>query len=186
MIEYAVGIDPGYATCGIGLLKKEDQRWDVERVWDVKTSPRMPFMERMATVHRDVLAALLRATSKSFLSGIRVTVACEAQENAQEGNRKRGTTNADALRVQQVVGMVMGLCFQQSLTLVQPTPAQVKAVLGGVPRTAPKTQVMRALRVLVNGCPEKMSEHVSDALAAGVAGVRLRHQDEVRKEMTKR
>src|SRR6185369_4777870 len=107
--------------------------------------------------------------------GRRHAVACEAQDAAQEGNRQRGTTSAEALRVREVVGMARGLCFEFDLVFLEPTPAQAKAVFGKIPPTASKEQVARAISALVSGCPATMTEHVSDAIGNALAGARIAH-----------
>jgi Holliday junction resolvasome RuvABC endonuclease subunit len=75
--------------------------------------------------------------------------------------------------VQQVVGMARVIAFSLGVKFVQPTPAQAKAVLAGIPRTASKAQVQRAVRAVVRDCPKVMSEHASDAIATALAGARM-------------
>jgi len=172
VIRLAIGIDPGYLACGIGVIKRgADQRWSALYVQTVRTNTKATLHQRMIAVY----GAMLRIPREVFM-GVQVheaVLACEDQAGTQEGRRREGKTNSNALLVQQVVGLARAVAFRDHLRFVEPTPAQAKAVLVGIPKTATKAQVQRAVRAIVKDCPKVMSEHASDALANALAGARM-------------
>jgi Holliday junction resolvasome RuvABC endonuclease subunit len=172
MIRLAIGIDPGLASCGIAVITKEVQQpWLAVHVQTVRTNNSDRPNERMACIYWK-----LRAIPRSVFQGFKieeVVVACEDQTGVQEGKRRTGQTNASGMLVQQVVGLVRAFAFNEGFSLCEPTPAQAKAVLAGIPRTASKAQVQRAVRAIVRDCPKVMSEHASDAIAVALAGARM-------------
>jgi Holliday junction resolvasome RuvABC endonuclease subunit len=171
MIRLVLGIDPGIAACGIALIEHDVQQpWRLKHVQTVRTKAVALLNDRMREVYA-AMKALLREPVVRGTGG--VVVACEEQTGVQEGKRRSGETSASATLVQQVVGMARAATFSAGLQFVEPTPAQVKAVLPGIPRTASKAQVQRAVRAIVRDCPEVMSEHESDAIAVALAGARM-------------
>jgi Holliday junction resolvasome RuvABC endonuclease subunit len=172
VIRVAVGIDPGYASCGLAIITKEIQEpWRAVHVKTIRTPPTLDLHSRM----HELWHAMSTLPMEAF-RGIKpheVILACEDQSGVLEGKRRSGETNASATLVQQVVGMARVIAFSLGVKFVQPTPAQAKAVLAGIPRTASKAQVQRAVRALVRDCPKVMSEHASDAIATALAGARM-------------
>jgi Holliday junction resolvasome RuvABC endonuclease subunit len=150
---------------------RDAEKWRLAHVDTIRTSSKDRPNERMAMIYWK-----LRAIPRSVFQGVRteeLVVACEEQAGVQEGKRRTGQTNASGMLVQQVVGLVRAYTFQEGFLFYEPTPVQVKAVLAGIPRTASKAQVQRAVRALVRDCPKVMSEHASDAIAVALAGARM-------------
>jgi Holliday junction resolvasome RuvABC endonuclease subunit len=127
--------------------------------------------DRLARIFKAVDLKVVEALQECPLG--EAIIACENQVGVQEGKRARGETNKDAVLVQQVVGMMRVIAFDCEQRFVEPSPAQAKAVLLGIRRTASKAQVQRAVRAMVKDCPKVMSEHASDALANALAGARM-------------
>jgi len=171
MIRTAIGVDPGYATFGIACLTRgSEQRWSAPYVRLVTTPPSMPFHERLHVIYK----ALYEVPPEIFhVRKSETVIACESQTGTQEGKRRKGLTNVEALLVQQVVGMVRAYAYLYGTHFIEPTPAQVKKVLMGIKQTATKAQVQRAVRAIVNGLPDDMSEHESDAVGTALAGARM-------------
>jgi Holliday junction resolvasome RuvABC endonuclease subunit len=172
VIKVVVGIDPGLAACGLAIVTKEIQKpWRAVHVKTVRTPATLDLHSRM----HELWHAMSTLPMEAF-QGIKpheAILACEDQSGVLEGKRRSGETNASASFVQQVVGMVRVWAFNLGVKFVQPTPAQTKAVLAGIPRTASKAQVQRAVRAVVRDCPKVMSEHASDAVAVALAGARM-------------
>jgi Holliday junction resolvasome RuvABC endonuclease subunit len=173
VIRLSIGIDPGLAACGVAIIYHHDGQQPWRLIWleTMRTRSSDRPNERMACIHWK-----LRAIPRSVFQGIGIdelVVACEDQTGVQEGKRRTGQTNASGMLVQQVVGLVRAFAFNEGFSFYEPTPVQVKAVLAGIPRTASKAQVQRAVRALVRDCPKVMSEHASDAIAVALAGARM-------------
>ena len=172
MIRVAVGIDPGLAACGLAIIVRDAQQsCALVHSQTVRTPATLDLHSRMheiwhamATLPMEVFRGI--APSEAIL-------ACEDQSGVLEGKRRSGDTNASAALVQQVVGMVRVRAFSLGVKFVEVTPVQAKAVLAGIPRTASKAQVQRAVRAIVRGCPKVMDEHASDAIAVALAGARM-------------
>lgn len=172
MIRVSIGIDPGYRSFGFGVIARDaEQRWAARHVETVRTPSTMPFHERCQKVFYAL--ELMVSTPWAGLPPHQLIVSCEDQTGVHEGKRRAGATSSDAMRVQQVVGMCRVFAFDLGARFVEPTPAQAKAVLLGISRTASKAQVQRAVRAMVRDCPKVMSEHASDALANALAGARM-------------
>jgi len=170
-----LGVDPGVRSCGLAVLYREEGSPDPWRAWSVKTvrtSAKESLHERLRTIW-DAIACGISKTLTVEALGEQTVVAVEEQSGASEGARRRGETNADALLVQQVVGLARAATFGDRGDLfVEVTPAEAKRVLIGMTMTASKAQVQRAIRAVVGGCPTVMSEHASDAVAIALAGAR--------------
>lgn len=164
-----VGVDPGLRACGIAVLFRADgalsDPWRALLATTVRTEAAESLHDRLRSIWQTLAAAI----GKNFS----LIIACEEQTGAAEGARRAGVTNADAVLVQQVVGLVRAAAFiRPDAVFVEVTPAEAKRVLHGISRTAGKAQVQRAVRAVVRDCPETMSEHASDAVAIAVAGAR--------------
>jgi len=172
MIQLAVGIDPGYANCGIGVIARSaEQRWRCVHSETVQTPPSVPFHDRLHAVYRALHEIPIEPFRRVMAS--ECVIACEEQTGTHEGKRRTGETRAEALLVQQVVGLIRVFAYEQGYRFVEPSPAQTKKVLVGIKNTATKAQVARAVRAVVLDCPEVMKEHASDALANALAGARM-------------
>jgi crossover junction endodeoxyribonuclease RuvC len=172
VIRVVVGIDPGLASCGLAIVTKEIQQpWRLVYSQTIRTPPSMDLHSRMHEIY-----TAMQGVPTDLFRGVHMheaLFACENQSGVLEGKRRTGQTNAAAALVQQVVGMARVRAFSLVVRFVEPTPAQVKTVLAGIPRTASKAQVQRAVRALVRDCPKVMSEHASDAIAVALAGARM-------------
>lgn len=172
MIRVAIGIDPGVAACGVGLLRRESGAWYAHVSATLRTNPKASLDQRLHSLH-----AMLHAQFRGHLIGVapeETVFVIEEQEGALEGRRREGRTNADALLVQQAIGVIRTVAWSLSLAgrIVEVTPIDAKRVLVGMTRTSDKKQVQRAVRAIVRGCPGRMSQHASDAKAVALAGAR--------------
>lgn len=163
-----ISVDPGIAHFGLAVLERKNPTapWVAVVAETISTSARVGLASRLEYIWRRV-DELVQINVTAF-DGI----AMEAQARAQAGHQKRGTTNYDALAVREVVGMLRGMALCHGIPLVEVEPAAWKGCLG-LKATADKKQVQRAVRALVRGCPQRMSEHASDAVGIGIGGARL-------------
>ncbi len=161
-----LGVDPGYAACGICAIERLGQRWVCFRAVTVRTPSTMPLHERMGRVYEE-----LRGTYAIMCVGS--IVACERQDRARQGSAERATTSSDAALVEQVVGMVRTVALSAAIPFVEVDPQQAKiAVLGRGHGGASKEQVRRAVMALVSGCPKILSSHAADAIVTAIAAER--------------
>jgi crossover junction endodeoxyribonuclease RuvC len=145
-----VGIDPGTAACGYGIVHESEGRLRAlgHGVWS--TSAREPTEVRLKTIF-DVVAALVAEHEPDAV----------ALEESYVGADAR-----TALSVGQARGAILFACAVSVVACAGYAPARVKKAVCGHGR-ADKDQVQRMVGVLL-GLREPMSNHASDALAVAV------------------
>lgn len=163
-----LGVDPGYAQCGLAVVEVHGPQTRRLRVWEtVQTPSRETFHLRLRAVWRRLRALAGELPHPALL-------AIEAQDGAQEGHRQRGTTSAEATRVREVVGLVRAVGWELGLPVEEVTPAAARRSLG-LPAGAQKAQVARAIGVLLQAPPGRVASHCTDAAAvAFAAAARIR------------
>jgi len=164
-ITRVIGIDPGVAACGIGDVDFFDQQRRPHILETVRTSPSEPLAARLHTIWQRV-GAVITATGRPPAA----VMAVEAQARAQAGARERGTASYESLAVRDVMGILRALAWQHELVLVEVEPVTWKACFG-LPVTADKAQVQRAVRALL-GWTGRLSEHAADSAGIALAGAR--------------
>jgi crossover junction endodeoxyribonuclease RuvC len=164
-ITRVVGIDPGLAACGIGDVDFFDQQRRPHLLETVRTSPSDPLAARLHTIWRRV-GAVITASGRPAPA----VMAVEAQARAQAGARERGTASYESQAVRDVMGILRALAWQHGLVLVEVEPATWKSCFG-LPVTADKAQVQRAVRALL-GWTGRLSEHAADSAGIALAGAR--------------
>lgn len=159
-----LGADPGFATCGLALLEETGRPWRAATLETVRTPSSEPLAARLHTIWCRVGAVI------TFSRPPPAVLAVEAQARAQAGFRERGQTSDNVLAVREVTGLLRALAWQHGLAFVEVEPATWRACLG-LPRTADKAQVQRAVRALL-GWTGRLSEHAADAAGVALAGAR--------------
>lgn len=152
-----LGIDPGTACLGMAHVDIDGQ----PRVVQCST------LRQPATSHDDRIHAIAGAVSDA-LDGVSLVVV-EDQSGAQVGHWRRGTTNASASLVRDVVGLVKGLAYSRGIDVVTVTPQRAKMAVGAR-ANATKAAVQQCVRRLVADVPSRVSEHAIDAVAIAIAG----------------
>ncbi len=145
-----LGIDPGYATFGLGLLKDGV----AVRALTVATDASLPFEERFGCI----VDELERFLDANPVDG----VAMEIQRGAQTGTQRVGGTSANATRVIEVVGAVRLICRRRGLPLLESQPATGRAMMG-IDLSATDAQVIRAVRAQLKWSGD-IKGHAADAL----------------------
>lgn len=161
-----LGVDQGYAACGIGLLRQEGQAWVALTLETVRTPAAWPLDRRLHVVWSRLRQLMTSGELPDLL-------AVEGLARAQEGHRQRGTTSSEAVSVREVTGIVRALGWQYDVPLVEVEPPFWKSCLA-LPAEAEGPQVIRAVRALVRGCPTVFSEHAADGAGIAMAGARRR------------
>jgi crossover junction endodeoxyribonuclease RuvC len=145
-----LGIDPGTAACGYGIVHESDGRLRAvcHGLWRTPASQRLEL--RLKTIYEGVAA----------LVGEHAPDAVALEESYV------GADARIALSVGQARGAVLVAGALAGVACAEYAPARVKQAVCGYGR-ADKGQVQRMVRMIL-GVEDKLSEHASDALAVAV------------------
>jgi crossover junction endodeoxyribonuclease RuvC len=146
-----LGIDPGTAACGYGIVHASEGRLRaVDHGW-WRTSARERAEARLLTIF-DGVAGLIERHAPDAVALEECFVGADART---------------ALSVGQARGAVLVASARAGLACAEYAPARVKQSLCGYGR-ADKEQVGRMVRVLLAMQTEPGSSHASDALAVAI------------------
>ncbi len=149
-----MGIDPGLARTGIGVVECRARRMRALYFGVVRSSASAAMADRLATIHRGVREVLDRYTVTG--AGIeRVFVGHNARSALLLGHARAAALLALALD-----GIGVG----------EYSPAEVKRAVGAGGRGS-KEQVSSLVRMLVSGIEGAIAEDASDALAVAVCHI---------------
>jgi crossover junction endodeoxyribonuclease RuvC len=146
-----LGIDPGLACTGFGVVRVEGQRVTALAHGDISTRPRADTAERLHRIHASMAEVLALHTPDSA-----------ALESLFIGLDPRAI-----LAVGQARGVALAACGAAGVASAEYAPAQVKRAVCGSGR-APKEQVGRMITVILRLEGEPPSEHAADALAVAL------------------
>ncbi|MDR2176279.1 MAG: crossover junction endodeoxyribonuclease RuvC [Synergistaceae bacterium] len=149
-----LGIDPGLARMGYGLVRQSGSAVSAVSFGCVETPSDMAFERRLLCLY-EALGEQMKTCSPDFMCVERLFF---------------GNNRTTAEYVWQARGVVMLLAAQRGLPVLEPKPAQVKMAVCGT-GTADKTQVQRMVqRILALDAPPRPDD-TADALAAALAGL---------------
>ena len=146
-----VGIDPGYAIVGYGVVEYRNSAFTTLDYGAVLTSAGMPFQERLALIYDEITQLLDRHKPQAM-----------AVEKLYFGNNK--TTGID---VAQARGVILLSAQQHQTEVYEYTPVQVKQAVVGYGK-AEKHQVMDMTRRLLKLTQMPKPDDTADALAIAV------------------
>lgn len=146
-----LGIDPGLANTGFGVVQRRKGRLIALDGGVIVTRAGVAPEARLAAIHADVCTLLDRHTPDA--------VALE--------DLFFGQNASSALAVGQARGVVLLAAGQRGIACHGYTPQQVKGAVCGSGR-APKDQVGRMVQVLLSLPAVPTPDHASDALAVAV------------------
>ena len=146
-----LGIDPGLANTGYGVVAHRDGRLVALDGGVIHTSAGLTQERRLADIH-EALDGLLREHEPDAM----------ALEQLYFGQNARS-----AFAVGQARGVVMLAAGQHGVPCASYTPQQVKAAVCGSGR-AEKDQVARMVKTLLGLLEEPRPDHAADALAVAV------------------
>ncbi len=149
-----LGIDPGIARLGYGLVRQSGSTVRPLAFGCIETSPDMAFTQRLLSIY-EALGAQLKNCPPHFMCVERLFFG-------------RNITTAEF--VWQARGVVMLLAAQNNLEVLEPKPNQIKMAVCGT-GTADKTQVQKMVqRLLALECIPKPDD-AADALAIALTGL---------------
>ncbi|MCL2578899.1 MAG: crossover junction endodeoxyribonuclease RuvC [Oscillospiraceae bacterium] len=149
--ERIIGIDPGYATLGWGILDFSGSRFKVVDYGAIITEPDLVFSRRIEIIYEQLTAIL----DKHSPTGMGIEKLYFT---------KNVTTGID---VAQARGVVLLAAQQHSLRLGEYTPMQVKQAVVGY-GNAEKAQIMYMTKTLLNLPALPKPDDVADALAVAI------------------
>jgi crossover junction endodeoxyribonuclease RuvC len=146
-----LGIDPGLACTGFGVVRIEGQRVTALAHGDITTKPRDDPAERLHRIHAGMVELLERHTPDTA-----------AFESLFIGLDPRAI-----LSLGQARGVALAACGSAGIGSSEYTPSQVKRAVCGFGR-APKDQVGRMVVSILGLQGPPPSEHAADALAVAL------------------
>ncbi|MGI6267753.1 MAG: crossover junction endodeoxyribonuclease RuvC [Acutalibacteraceae bacterium] len=146
-----LGIDPGYAIVGYGVINYEANRFSVIEYGAVTTPAKMPFNRRIESIY-DELSEIMQRT----------------QVQAMSIEKLFYNTNAKTvIDVSQARGVIMLAAQKHNLEIAEYTPLQVKQSVVGYGR-AEKKQVQEMTRVILKLDKIPKPDDTADALAMAI------------------
>lgn len=149
-----LGIDPGIADTGYGLLSEESGRLQAVAYGSIKTKSSLPLSDRLAELY-DRLAAIIQ-TYRPEKVAIEQLFFCN---NAKT-----------ALIVGQARGVVLLACRQAGLRIAEFTPLQVKQAVAAY-GAADKRQVQKMVQAILGLKEIPKPDDAADALAVAICGL---------------
>lgn len=146
-----LGIDPGTASTGYGLVEERDGELRLVACGVISTTPETPMPQRLRSIHDDLTGLIARyqpsqlAVEELFFS-----------RNART-----------ALAVGQARGVVLLAAAEAGLPVGEYTPLEVKQAIVGYGR-AQKAQVQRMICLILNLAAVPQPDDATDALAVAV------------------
>ena len=150
-----LGIDPGYATTGFGLIESERGSYRLLQYGVVTTPKELPFPQRLAILHSD-LTELIRIT--------------QPDESAVE-ELFWGHNITTGIGVSHGRGVILLALEQAGVPIFEYTPLQVKQAVVGYGK-AEKHQVMDMTRRLLHMQEAAKPDDAADAIAIALCHAR--------------
>jgi crossover junction endodeoxyribonuclease RuvC len=146
-----LGIDPGTAALGYGIVESTGGRLRAVDHGVLSTSADLGLPERLHAVH-ELVVTLLAAHAPALLAVERLFFSKNAQT---------------AFAVGQARGVVLLAAAQAGVTVVEATPSEVKSAVAGY-GAADKEQVQRMVQVVLGMAEPPRPDDAADALAVAV------------------
>ncbi len=146
-----LGIDPGFAIVGWGLVAYEKNRFATLGYGAITTPAHTDFNGRLAEIYRDMTALLAKA----------------APDALSVEKLYFNTNTTTAIQVAEARGVILLAAYQAGVPIFEYTPLQVKSAVTGYGR-AEKTQIQEMTRVLLRLEAVPKPDDTADALALAV------------------
>lgn len=150
-----LGIDPGYATIGFGVLEAERGSFRLERYGTITTSPDQPFSQRLLTIYED-------------MNQLIDTVAPDVMAIEELFWGHNVTTG---IGVSHGRGVILLSAAQRQLPVFEYTPMQIKQAVVGY-GNATKQQVMDMTKRLLKMEKVARPDDAADAIAVALCHAR--------------
>lgn len=155
--ELVIGIDPGLANTGWGVVAAQGGKLSAVAYGCISTTPDQELPARLAAIH-DGLCQVIERYHPTALSAEGIFFG----ENARS-----------AMATAQARGAALVACAAKGLEYGEYSPPQIKQALVGTGK-ADKAQVQYMVKAVLGLDHEPKPDHAADALAAAVTHLRLR------------
>jgi len=146
-----LGLDPGLADTGFGLIEKRGQQVKIIDCGSIKTKAHTPFNQRLESIHLELTKIIKKY--QPDIAAIEQLFFCKNAKTAL------------------LVGQARGVCLltlnQHFLPCHEYTPLQVKQALTGYGK-ADKKQVSQMVKIILNLKSLPKSDDATDALAIAI------------------
>ena len=146
-----MGIDPGYAIVGVGIVDYNRNRFSTLEYGAITTTPDQPFPKRLQTIYEDYTTLLDRFHPEAV-----------SIEKLYFGNNV--TTGID---VAQARGLILLGAAQRNIPIFEYSPVQIKQAVVGY-GNAEKHQVIYMTTKLLNLKSPPKPDDVADALTVAI------------------
>ncbi|MBN2851621.1 MAG: crossover junction endodeoxyribonuclease RuvC [Clostridia bacterium] len=146
-----LGIDPGYAITGYGVLEHVGNKFRIIAFGDISTAKEIPFSNRLLTIYNEI--------NKLIITHHVDAVAVE--------ELFFNTNTKTAIKVGHGRGIALLCGALNEKKVFEYTPLQVKQAVCGYGR-ADKKQVQQMVKVLLNLSEVPKPDDVADALAIAI------------------
>lgn len=146
-----MGIDPGYAIVGVGIVDYHRNRFSTLEYGAITTTPEQLFPKRLQTIYEDYITLLDRFHPEAV-----------SIEKLYFGNNV--TTGID---VAQARGLILLGAAQRNIPIFEYSPVQIKQAVVGY-GNAEKHQVIYMTTKLLNLKQAPKPDDVADALAVAI------------------
>lgn len=148
-----IGIDPGYARCGFGVIREAGRDWEVLGHGVMTTTPESEHGDRLAEIAKD-FAGLLKQYQPQELV-------------IEELFFAKSTTTA--LKVAEVRGVIIMKAKEAGLKVTEVKPNEVKLALTGFGK-ADKKQIQQMVKTIYRLEQIPKPDDAADALAIAWTG----------------
>ena len=146
-----LGIDPGYATVGYGVIDYVKAKFTVVSYGAIVTAADLPFEQRLQEVYTD-LCGLIATHKPEFMAVERLFFT---------------TNQKTAIDVSQARGVILLAGVEGGVQLTEYTPLQVKQSVTGYGK-AVKSQVQEMTKRILNLSAVPKPDDTADALAIAI------------------
>lgn len=146
-----LGIDPGVATTGFGIVEQIGSKLIYKDCGVIKTKPSIPLCKRLAEIEKD-LTAIIKKYRPERVAVEQVYFAKNAKTAISVGHAR---------------GVIMLLCYKFIKNIVEVTPLQVKQAVTGYGQ-ADKQQIQRMVKTILSLKKEPKPDDAADALAIAI------------------
>ena len=146
-----LGIDPGLANTGWGIIDADGSRLRHVSHGSITTSPKQLNGRRLLAIRLEILDIIQKYEPE--IAGIESIYFAKNQTSA--------------IPVAQAMGVVLVTCEEQNLRVEAFSPPMIKQAVAGVGR-ADKAQMQELLRLILGLKDTPKPDHAADALAAAI------------------
>ena len=146
-----MGIDPGFAITGYGLICQEKKKISLVKCGAITSTTKEPFGPRLEKIYRE-----LKKIIKKYKPNVIAIEELFFAKNAKT-----------AIKVGQARGIAILVACQNRTPIKEFTPLQVKQAITGY-GFATKTQIQKMIKLLLNLKTTPKPDDIADALAVAI------------------